>query len=568
MRRARGRARAAHAERVPRHIGPLLRITDLLRPLYRLRGVDYPVFRHLLWAKLVLDGRRFGRDRGQVGMMRNVGFLGMLGLYCSLSLFVGLFLVDGEEPFTDATVMMSFAVFMIALPLLLDFSAVLLDTSDVSVLAPLPVDGATLLAVRTTHISLYLVLIAASASSGLLLGGLRWYSPPAHLLATSLCVALVTVFTFSCVVLVIVVALRRVNLSRFKNGMVWVQVATLGCVYFGSQLMPMVAVRAADEGWFERAPWLLALYPPAWFGGLYRTLVAGPAPVDALLAPLAIAAPIGLGVASALVARGGFVQRLAALAEARGSAEGRQRSRGLAGRIGRRWARVGAERAGYCFFLDACAGERQFKLRIAPVLFIPVFGVLIPLATGGERALERVLDRVPYLCLLPVMLVPLVFGAARFSEFFEARWCFDCLDKRELKSFARGVMKAVAARFMVLPLLLLGGLALALGGLDAVGPTLLCVGISLLLVRLVLPRLGAILPFSEEYSYARAQSGAALVFGLALLVGVVICVTYLLGLVPYAQLVCGLVVLALGVLAWARLDRMRFGLHQDHVLLR
>jgi hypothetical protein len=565
--------RRARPKRAPAHVNPLLRIVDVLRPLYTLRGIEYPVFRELLRARLVLDGRRMGKKDGSLGLGRNVGFLGMLGLLLCAGLVVGLFaffVQDGENgPFVFGTIATSLLVYMVAMSLLMDFSAVLLDTTDVKLLEALPVQNEAVLAARTTHVAAYVLLLVASCLAMPLLFGAFAFPALRHLVGLLVAALLTTGMTFGGVVVLYLVALRRLDLTRFKDAMLWVQVGGMAVFYLGSQVLPRVFMHLSETGWLERNPWLFWLYPPAWTGAIYHAVVSGPRPGDGVLLTLGVAVPLVVLALGSLLARRRFVERLGALADTGGPRRSEHKRRGITGRLCERWTRPGPERAGYRFFLEGSAVERVFRLRTAPLLLVLLVPIVMPLLSGPDVETGDVaLLLLPYLCMLPLVLVPIVFEAARFSDTHEARWCFDLLDDDEFEQVALGMTKAVVVRYLFLPVLLFGLLAVGVVGPSAVGTTLLTAGLTLLGVRWVVDKVGGIVPFTEPYSFARSQSASGTMLVLMLGTAAAIGAVALIGRVEYASLAAGPVALFFGVRGWRGLDRLRVRLRQTHVVMR
>ena len=131
----------------------LLAMFDRVAWAVRMTGADYGQFRTILAAKLTLDNRRQTLARfSQQETSQPTGLLASLGFFVFMGAFVSFVLLARVSPLVAFTVIFTFIMFMLAMSLIADFSAVLLDTVDLIVLGPRPVSGRTILVARLAHI--------------------------------------------------------------------------------------------------------------------------------------------------------------------------------------------------------------------------------------------------------------------------------------------------------------------------------------------------------------------------------------------------------------------------------
>jgi len=139
----------------------LLKFLDLFRWLYRRLGIDYEQLRSIVGIKLTMDNRRqlvaYRRKNNEEpgnAFMMTLLIYGFFGAFVALSLyFIPSFVLS-------LIVFFSYIIVMVAMTLITDFSSILLDTSDNTIILPRPVSGQTLFAARLTHILLYLGQLA------------------------------------------------------------------------------------------------------------------------------------------------------------------------------------------------------------------------------------------------------------------------------------------------------------------------------------------------------------------------------------------------------------------------
>lgn len=545
------------AERDPRHVDWLVALTRPLRGAYRLLGVDYRLMAHLLRARLLLEHRRRkGRD-GTPGLARNTGFTLMLGLYAALGFILGSCAFLWEDPRPFLTLVATAVAFFLVLSILLDFTSVLLDTTDLALLAPLPVPDRLVLAVRVTHISLYVSLIAGSLALGpLILGTIRFASalyPPVLLLG----VAQMTGLSLAGVVVLYLVALKSLDLSRFRDAMVYLQTGAF-LVFFGvSQLGPQLARRTGFDEWLGAHSELLCAWPPASVGALGRIALGHGEALDGWILLCGWGGTAAVVALGAGLARRGFVHRLAEMEKAGGTPRAKPGRRGLTGRLGSRFAGGRLERAGWDFFVQLSSSERLFRLRVMPLGVLVAMPIAMLAIQGSEEGMGPVLALLVYLPYVPLMILPSIWETARFSEKWEAGAVFGILSRDERQSFARGAMRATYLRFLVLPLVVILAVVLCLADRDDWTDLALSVSVALAGGAWALPRFGGFLPFTKRFSTRDAQSNtiALLLAGLATLV--LVAMQWGLGKVPHATPVVAAVAAALIWPAWRRLGRVK-----------
>lgn len=139
----------------------LLSFIGLFRKAYESAGVNFEQFIAILKVKLMMDNRRnsamFIQGKHQKESEPSNRFVLALGLYAFLGAVVSIYIVI--NPSIGIIITHSFILALLALAFIGDYSNVLLDVTDNSILLPRPVSSKTLLAARLTHIVLYLGLM-------------------------------------------------------------------------------------------------------------------------------------------------------------------------------------------------------------------------------------------------------------------------------------------------------------------------------------------------------------------------------------------------------------------------
>ncbi|MFO0267773.1 MAG: hypothetical protein ACK51D_12600, partial [Cyclobacteriaceae bacterium] len=214
-----------------------LRGVDLFRGWFRRAGVDYEQMRSILETKLLMDNRRqstvFARNSSEEN---NYAFLLTLSAFFLLGAFGGL-LVGFLPAFWGFTIYFGMVLAMMALTLIADFSSILLDTSDNTILVPRPISSRTLWFARVLHILLYIVQISLALLVVPLIVALFRFGP---LVAAGLVIAhvLTTILAVSLTHVLYQLIMRFTTEERMKNFINYFQILMAILLMGSYQLLP------------------------------------------------------------------------------------------------------------------------------------------------------------------------------------------------------------------------------------------------------------------------------------------------------------------------------------------
>ncbi|MHC4062910.1 MAG: hypothetical protein ACYSUQ_02975 [Planctomycetota bacterium] len=521
-------------------VAVLLWLFDRIAFLIRLAGADYRQFRAILRAKLLLDNRRHTSTfRSSRRSPRNI-FAYTLLFYAFMGIFVGMLLPLTPSPLAALTVVYSFVMVMVGMSLVADFTGVLIDTTDLNILGPRPVSGRTILVARLAHICTYLGLLGLALSAVTLATGSICYHPLFALvyLATLACTVTLVVF---CVNVFYLIALRFTDTERFKDLILYSQVAMTLLVVGAYQILPRLMDVKDLAGMTLVGRWWTYLYPPCWFAAPIELIVGDRSPSVWLLATESLLIPLaGLVVVVRYLAPG-FGRSLIGLA---GAGTGRAMSsaaRGLSLRdlCSRCVVRTREQRAGFHLAWNMVSRDRQFKLRAYPqVALLFLFPILMLLLSerGPARVIASLEQSRAY--LFPLYLIPwlliMIVMMAEYSSQFEAAWIYHALPLSHPGELVLGAFKALACRF-VLPifglLAILLSIAVGVRALADMALALAMTGVITLAVALLACRH---LPFSQQTSTLQSSGRFGRNMILLVLPAAAGGIHYLLTSVPHA----------------------------------
>src|SRR2546425_271628 len=231
-------------------------------------GVDAAQYHWLLQASLKMDFRSTstlatggGSSPTQSALLVNGALNSLFSLIISVSLVAG-----GASEFFFSVVAIGYAMVMVGMSILIEFGLVVISPDDFLILAHRPVSSRTFFAVKFSNLCFYILILGASlnvipAFVGLGCHGSRWYFPLIYLAVSTFA----SLFVAGSIVALYGLVLRRVNYEKFKDLLVYVQIAFSFFFFFGYQVAPRVAgnVEGMDISVLTHS-WAV-IFPSVWF---------------------------------------------------------------------------------------------------------------------------------------------------------------------------------------------------------------------------------------------------------------------------------------------------------------
>jgi hypothetical protein len=492
----------------------ILWCVDRLRAPLAAIGVDHARFRELLRVRILLTQRATSASSKAWG---TAGAAIALLVSWFFGLVTGLTAVLTENGALWVAVSLSLSMLILAVLLFQVLAGILVDPTDIGVVAPHPIPDRTVFAVRLAEVSVYVLAYVASFTAGNLFLALFALPPLAVLFVYPILSLLAGVVTLGLVTALFAACLRLVGPTHFQRVTLWLQIVGGVSIFVGFQATRLVP-REQWALWFEEHEGLRFLLPPLQYAELFAFASGAESrfPVAAGLAAV-LAPAAALAVTFALASRyfvAGLQGTLGAPAR-RGGWE-----RGLLGRAGAYLAGR-EERAGFDFALALSRREPHALRAVLPQL------VMFQMMTlGAGFGLRRDLAY-----LLPAsagflfMILPNVLLQSQGTPVPEARALFETLPLESEKAFLRGGVKALLAQWIGVPAVVLFAIQLWAAGPRALPRIVLAFALALAAALLFtrLFRLGV--PFTQPIRVGEAgvaNLGIILLMGLGMgaLVGV------------------------------------------------
>ncbi|MCP4219559.1 MAG: hypothetical protein GY765_33300 [bacterium] len=513
----------------------IIKFLDLFQWFFRMMKVDYPVFREILWVKITSDNRR---QHSNINLKKKEGKENSGTLWKSLFMnlfigfFIGLSVLFVKTFFLANMFVFSGIIVMSCLALVSDFTSVLIDTTDNSILLPRPVDGRTILMARITHIVIYLFFVVMSLALPALIFGIFKYGIlyvllmlPSLLFATLFVVFVTNLFYMS--------ILKFTSGEKFRDIINYIQVFTVAIFSFGINLLPRMLNIDTLGKMDIPLDWWACWFPPAWFAAGLETLLHGRwSMFHGLMAAQSVVIPL-MGIFIVVRFLGpNFNRKLAQLDSSESERKKRFRF-DFPGFFSRFLSRSVVEKVGFEMTWKLAARDRKFKLSTYPALgMYPLFAYMM-LRPGKGETLMQVLTEMPqgrkYIGLIYFSLF-LFFSALSYftySEKFQAAWIYRATPVERPGELLSGAFKSLSVKMMA-PFLVTVVLIVSVWGfgtLDDIVFGFLAVHMGCLFFVLGLDKQ---LPFSRKH----AVSGTAMARGVGWVL-MTIFIVLVLGLLHY-----------------------------------
>jgi hypothetical protein len=438
-----------------------LRALDLLKPFYKWQGVDYDQLRAIVGVKLLMDNRRpFGlRQQQQKESSASVVYSMIFGAV--IGLVMAMLIANVPSVIISFTVYHSMLIVMILLLLISDFSSVLLDTSDNTIVLPRPVSSKTFYAARTTHILVYIGQMGVSLSilpiavTFFTYGGLVG---SALIVTSLLCVILAVALTNGLYLLI----MRFTSEERLKSIINYFQIFMTLFVMGGYQLLPrlltMTDIKNAPASEFH---WWAIFIPPMWMTGLIKLVHDFSfAEIDILLAALAVFAPVGIWKLITNYLTPYFISKLSDLGTgSSGVSEKLNKTSTKKSKLSlKTWiTKAGLEQASYGLVWSALSHDRKLKLRIYPSLGSIIILILLPILRSENKvnsvqvffaSLAQTQGHLfaIYACIFALITVAYEI---QFTDEFKAAWIYVAAPIEKPGVILSGALKAVLVKFFL-----------------------------------------------------------------------------------------------------------------------
>lgn len=434
----------------------LLKVVGLLRPLYQWQGVDFQQLKAIVGVKLEMDNRRTIAFNQTQTSNPNATMVWMFIIFGIFGIFFSLLLIFLPNLFVSYSIFFSYLITMVIMTLVGDFSAVLLDTSDNTIVLPKPISAKTFYAARSTHIFLYIGMISLALCLVPMVASFFAHGALVGFIVCLLCM-LSVFFAVACTQGLYLLLMRFTSEERLKNLINYFQIGITVLVLGGYQILPRVFDFSSLEEGAMAIPGWSVLVPPMWMATAVQW--ASGIEVSGLVISnlvLAVTMPFLVWMAVTKFLAPYFSRKIADLGT--GSAP-TAKPKTESQSNGWSWlTKPGTERAAFALVSLAMKRDRKFKLRVYPSLgsFIILAAMFILRNKskddiGWADYFNQLGESPMYLFLiyLSSYVILAITTEVNYSDDYKATWIFDSAPIKQRGPILLGMVKAAMVQFFL-----------------------------------------------------------------------------------------------------------------------
>ncbi len=449
-----------------------IKILFLLRPIFLGLGVNFEQIVAIVEVKLKIDNRRARFNQWNKKQSESNGtFFLMLGLYFLMACAISAFIYFSASIIAIYSLIFAVMMFMLAMTLITDFSAVILDSNDNAILLPRPIDDRTLLIARITHILMYLLSIMLALAIPFLVVTMHLYGVLAAIsfLLISLLSLILIVFLTNIFYLVL---MQFTSEERLRNIINTFQIVLTVIFMGGYRLVGrMVNFDALINGVDSKVHWWHFLVPPIWMGNCMNIIIKHEFDSTKFLflfltltVPFMVVFMVNNGFS------GVFNQKIAGMdiAKRQEKIPNKTSKKGLVETLSSIFTGTSMERGTFEFVWKITSRDRKFKLRIYPSLAYLLIYPVFMIGTGrGDGSFVQQIEHlrestgmgivVIYLCGTVLLTIRSQISQ---SEDFKAAWLYELAPIGKPGEILSGSLRAIMVKFL-LPITLLLSLVLS-----------------------------------------------------------------------------------------------------------
>lgn len=425
-----------------------LQLLDKFRIVFVKMGVDYEMMRKILHIKLTMDERKvptlFNQARKKDD--QKYGYIKSLWIYTLFGLVLIPFMGYGQNFLFQMSISFAMIIFLIMTSLISDFSSVLLDVRDRSILSTKPIAARTINAAKFMHIFIYLTYLTIALTAIPLLVGL-FNQGITFFILTVLELILINLFIVALTAILYIIILRFFDGEKLKDVINYVQIGLSLMLMIGYQVL----IRSFEFVNFDMVVafhWWSIFLIPMWFAAPYELLLNGDKSLFTVLYCIfAIVIPIlSIGLYVKLIPT--FERNLQKLlSTSKSKKEKNNRLKALFLKI---ICRTNEERAFYRFASLMMKQEREFKLKVYPSLG---FSFIIPFIFMFTFSRHENVDysvSMGYLNIyFSMLIIPSAVLMLGHSGKYKAAWVYKIFPLKDYTDLQKGSLKAFLMKLYI-----------------------------------------------------------------------------------------------------------------------
>ncbi len=450
--------------------------------LYRKAGIDMDQLRLILTTKLIIDDRRpntFHRSR-QTAKKISLATLGTMAFSAVLGCMFLFAFTSGNNLQVQLIFYFSIYMFMLISTLIADFTSVLFDVKDNTIILPKPVSDKTFVISRLVHIIMHCTKIVLPMTlPGLIF--IIYRNGIATALSFFVVLVMATLFTIFLINAIYLVVLKVTTPQKFNSVISYVQIILSIAVYAGFQFFPkyLTDVRI-DPSTFQQnlGMWLIPSY---WFA--LATVFFSSFTLEFNFVTSAVitllACPLSIWLVIKYFAPA-FTQKLSQInagseTENVLSTKNITKPNTLAMRLAKWTTTNTSERLSFTLSWTLTSRLKDFKLKVYPSIGYIIVYMAVIFLRDAQQSMSSLLalDQQGIIIIISALysfslILLTAINQLPFSEHYKAAWIYFSLPLQKPGNIILGAYKAVVIKFYVPFILVISCTALYLFGLKII----------------------------------------------------------------------------------------------------
>jgi hypothetical protein len=532
----------------------VLKILDKLRFFYEKSGVDYDILRLIINTKLTMDGRRkatvFNNERKKKKGESNEFYKSLI-LYAFIGIFFGLTLIFRINMMYQMSIYFAAIMFMILTVFISDFSYVILDVKDKSIIYTKGIDSKTINAAKITHVCIYIIYLTLSLVGFSFLLSFKYGI--AFFLIFLIEIILIDVFMIMITALLYLLVLKFFDGEKLKDMINYVQTILSIFMVIIYQILPRIfQFIDLDKIVYTYKSWHI-LVPPMWFAAPLSIIDGeGITVYKIIMSILSLIIPI-ISLIVYLKLTPTFEKYLQKL---NNNNEKSKEKNKLILKISKLVCKDKIERAFFKFSVQIINSEREFKLKVYPNIalgiILPFIFMLVGFRGGSISSIRNnLVNSSLYLSIYAfTLIIPNIVVMLKYSEKYSGAWIYEVAPIKNISSIYKGVIKGMFFKLVIPPYILISILFIIIYS-EGVIKHLIIVFLSIILITILNFLISSkSYPFSEKFEGTNNGSSV----GIAILSIVFILVALMLHILSnffnIGIYIYGLVLLIIDVILW------------------
>ncbi|AHN21748.1 hypothetical protein [Lysinibacillus varians] len=424
----------------------VLQLLDKMQFIFRKMGIDYSIMRQILHIKLTMDERKVPTIFNQNKKDQKNSYFKSLWIYALYGLILIPFMGFGDNYHFQMSIAYGIVIFIVMTTLISDFSSVLLDVRDRSILSTKPINAKTINAAKILHILIYLTYLTIALTAIPLLVSL-FTQGILFFLLTVFALIFINIFIVVLTTILYIVILRFFDGEMLKDIINYVQIGLSLVLMIGYQVL----IRSFEFVNLEMVvtfKWWSIFIIPMWFAAPYELILNGNNSYFTLVGTIfSVFIPlISIGLYITLIPN--FernLQKLLSTSKSKKEKKSRLKDYFLSF-----ICRTSEEKAFYRFASLMMKQERDFKLKVYPSLG---FSFVIPFIFMFNMMRSDHVDystSISYLNIyFSMLIIPSAVMMLGHSAKYKAAWIYKVFPIKDYTDLQKGSLKAFLIKLYI-----------------------------------------------------------------------------------------------------------------------